>query len=35
MEMSFPNNPAVESEVVGYVKDAVYRSLQSRRRSRE
>lgn len=27
MEMSFPNNPAIESEVVGYVKDAVYRSL--------
>lgn len=27
MEVSFPNNPAIESEVVGYVKDAVYRSL--------
>jgi predicted permease len=26
-EMSFPGRPAIEREVVGYVKDAVYRSL--------
>ena len=26
-EMTFPGRPAVEREVVGYVKDAVYRSL--------